>query len=339
MTIKRDHIDKVFSQKFSLLDLEMLEKYLEDPKLSDEVKPIIRKQWEQFSPDLDDNPDLDNIFYKLYYTLDNSGQSPRKPTLFIRISKIAAILVVALFSAIATAYFLNKTNKDIYNNAIEIVSHDGFRSQFSLPDGTTGWLGYKSSIKYYEGQSRRVVELDGLAFFDVQPQENQFVVKTPTNLDIEVIGTKFNVYSYAEENLCDVVLQQGNIKLVIDGQNIQNMTPDERIIYRSKTNSIEKMEDIENIDDFLAWKDGNLILNNVSLEEACVKLSRFYNVDFECSVEKNNNSMIQLTLENETLEEALKLLSMISPISYHIERQKVLDNKSYTKKKIIIKNK
>lgn len=341
MIINRKHIDKVFSQKFSLLDLKMLEKYFEDEKLNEETKLVVKEQWERFESDPDDRPNLDDVFYKFYYTIDNlQKQNSHRPDFFLRISKIAAVFIVGTLIA-AAVYFSNRgIVKTANQQKVEIVSHDGFRSQFTLPDGTSGWLGYDSYLTYcVDHDKQRIVDLDGLAFFDVSHQKEQaFIVRTPAKLDIKVLGTKFNVSAYSKDRDCDVVLQEGRVKVSMGDKQIQTMKPNERVIYHSADNSIEKFT-VKNVDDFLAWKDGRLVLRNISLKEACIKLSRFYNVDFDLQVRGLDNMEIQLTLKNETLENALNLLTMISPVSYQIEKRKMQNDRSYSKKRIIIKNK
>ena len=341
MTINRKHIDRVFSQRFSLFDLKMLERYFEDEKLNEEARLVVKEQWAQFKPGPGDRPDLDDVFYKFYYAIDNSSkQASLRPDFLLKISKTAAILIVGILIATAV-YFSNRgIDKTTNLQMVEIVSHDGFRSQFRLPDGTTGWLGYGSELKYHmDREDHRIVDLDGLAFFDVIHQkEHPFIVKTPAKLDIEVLGTRFNVSAYSEDRSCDVVLQAGSVKLNLDDREIQTMKPNDCVRYLPADNSIEKIR-VKNVDDFLAWKDGRLVLRNISLKEACVKLSRFYNVDFELQAKGLDNMEIQLTLGNETLENALNLLTMISPISYLVEERRVQNDQSYSRKKIIIKNK
>ena len=339
MTINRKHIDKVFGQKFSLLDQKNLERYFEDSNLNKEVRHVVQEHWEKFVPDPDSFPNLDPVFYKLYYTINNRKDSTQKGrTLFLRISQIAAVLIVGLLIA-ASIYFSNNGSEKISTQKVEFISHSGFRNQFKLPDGTEGWLGYNSELKYHvDNNNQRIVDLNGLAFFNVTHREKQpFIVKTPSKLNIEVLGTKFNVSSYSIDNCCEVILEQGSVRLNLQDQKVGEMLPNERVIYQSENNSIEKSN--VNALDYVAWKDGKLILNDISLKETCLKLGQFYNVEFELKTEKIDNQKVRLVLEDETLEEALKLLTMIAPVSYQIEKRKILDNNSYSKTKIILKNK
>lgn len=338
MAINRKHIDKVFGQKFSLLDQKNLERYFEDSNLNDEARLVVKEQWEQFEVDPDNCPNLDPIFYKLYYTInsqENSGSKGR--SLLLRISQVAAILIVGLLIA-TSIYFSNGGSEKAGIQQVEFISHSGFRNQFKLPDGTDGWLGYNSELKYHvDNNNQRIVDLVGLAFFNVTHRQNQpFIVKTPSKLNIEVLGTRFNVSSYSGDNSCEVILEQGSVSLNLQDRKLGEMLPNERAIYQSENHTIEKSR--VNALDYVAWKDGKLILNDVSLEETCLKLGRFYNVEFELKTEKIDNQKVRLVLEDESLEDALKLLSMIVPVKYQIEKRKVLDNNSYSKTKIIIKN-
>lgn len=339
MAIIRKHIDNIFSQKFSLLDHEMLEKYFIDETLNQETEHIVKEKWEQFDPGPCTPPNLDHVYYKLYHSIHRKHKniSSKDPNLFLVLSRVAAVLVIGILS-VTSIYLFNKDVAQINDQQVEIVSHNGFRNQFKLPDGTTGWLGYESSLKYHIVHNQRIAELDGLAFFDVAHQKKcPFIVKTSTRLDIEVLGTRFNVSSYSEDSYSEIVLEQGHVKLNLPDQKIQDMLPNERIVYHSLENSIDKSK--VDAEDFLAWTDGRLILKDVTLNEACLKLSRFYNVEFDLQGQSQCHQKIRMTLKDDPLEDALKLLTIISPVTCHIEERKVLSDDSYSKKKIVIKNK
>ncbi|MGQ8336915.1 FecR family protein [Sunxiuqinia sp. A32] len=316
----------------------MLEKYFQDKELNEGTKRVLRDQWEKFESNPSEHTNLDHVFYRLYYGI-NSGkdQHSRRKTLYWKISQIAAILIIGVLFA-ASLYFYKSGSVANSTQKVEFISHGGFRNQFKLPDGTTGWLGYSSTLKYHiDSNNQRVVDLDGLAYFDVaHQQKSPFIVKTPTELDIEVLGTKFNVSSYSEEKSCEIILEQGSVSLNLKDQEVGKMIPNDRVTYQVGYSSVEKSR-VE-VDDYVAWTYGKLVLNDVSLEEACKKLSRFYNVEFDLQTENSNKQKIRLLLEDETLEDALNLLTMISSVTYQIEDRKMLDNKSYSKKRIIIKN-
>lgn len=338
MRINRKHIDKVYDQRFSLLDQKMLGKYFEDKDLNKETNQIIQEQWEQFEPKGDALPNLDHIFYKLYYQLNESVVPPSKRIRFnFRFAQIAAILAAGIF--IATGLYVSRLNApSAGNQQVRLISTNGFRNQFQLPDGTSGWLGADSEIKYHlDENNNRVVYLDGLAYFDVVHNGSPFIVETPKNLNIEVKGTRFNISAYRSDPSCEVVLEKGSVWLSNNRGLVEEMVPNDRIVYHPENNKIEKSQ--VNTSDFLAWIHGKLVMRDITLKEACLKLSRFYNVEFEIRAANTEQEQVRLVLENESLDDALKLLSVITPVNYHIQERKALHDDSYSKKKIIITNK
>lgn len=339
MAIDKKHIENIFGQKFSLKDQKMVQEYFADEHLKEEAKHFINSQWEQFKESPELKTDLDQVYYKLFYSINQEKiNKPKGRSLFLRISQVAAVLVAGLLIA-ASIYFSDRGNPIENNQLVKFVSHGGFRNQFSLPDGTTGWLGHGSTLEYQLGSdNQRVVSLDGLAFFDVAHSEKQpFLVKTPANLAIKVFGTRFNVSAYSADKSCEIILESGRVGLAFQNGKTEEMHPDERIFYDAEKRTVERS--VVNVADYLAWKEGRLVLNDVPLEECCVKISRFYNVEIELQTENMQNQQVRLLLEDETLEEALNLLCLILPVEYKVEGRIAMGDDRYSKKKIIIKNK
>ena len=338
MTIDKKHIESIFQDKLSFRGQKTLEKYFENQKQNEEVKSVIKDFWIQSKTETTDIPKLEHVYYKLYHTINYKID---KHKINGKISIIAAaIFIISLL--IATTTYLYRENNQIYqtyNQQVAFISLNGLRNQFILPDGTTGWLGNNSKLTYNDIQGKRIVDLDGLAFFDVFPSQgkkNPFIIKTPANLDIEVLGTRLNVLSYSWNTTCEIVLEEGKVMLNIPDVGTQNMVPEESVTYNSETKSFE-IQKVKNIYDYLAWKDGKLILQDVSLKDACNKLSLFYNVEFDLQAKGLENQKIRLTLENETLEEALNLLRMVSSATFRFSERELIDNNIYSKRKIIIK--
>ncbi len=337
MEIKRKLIDRIYNQKFSFGDQEEFLAYLENSDTNGEVRNHLEQQWNQFNQESEDQPDLDHIFYKLYYE-SNKNRDSKKRRLFVSVARVAAVLVAGLIIA-GSIYFSFGPRHLVSEQPVEFISHTGFRNQFKLSDGTTGWLGYGSQLKFhFDRDHKRIVDLDGLAYFDVAHRADEpFVVNTPAKLNIEVLGTRFNVSAYSGDQSCEVVLEQGKVKLSVDDQKKLEMQPNERVMYHVSGNTLEKAD--VNVADYTAWKDGKLILQDVTLAEICRKFSQFYNVDFEIMSRTENTQKVRLVLENESLDDALKLLTMILPVTFQETDRKMQNNDSYSRKKIIIKNK
>ena len=116
---------------------------------------------------------------------------------------------------------------------VEIKAPAWTRAQFSLPDGTTGWLNSNSSVKYNGNFiADRQITLSGEAYFDVfKDKKRPFKVKT-NEVIVSVLGTRFNIASYENEKNVEVVLAEG--KLVFNDAKMQKsytMKPNDLVIY------------------------------------------------------------------------------------------------------------
>ena len=336
--MKKNRIDRLFHQKGSLADHRKLGEYFADSDSNEEVKEVLREQWKNLEVQPEAEFDANQSFSKLFSLISGSlAKRERKSSMLFRVSQIAAILIVGILIA-GAIYFSAGHSGLSAEHPIQFYSHNGFRSQFVLPDGTTGWLGYNSTLKYHiEDNVVRTVELDGLAYFDVAhlDRDHPFRVETPSKLTVEVLGTRFNVTSYSVENTCEIVLEKGSVQLALKNKTVEKLSPNDRIIYNISEKTISKSA--VKVDDFLAWKDGRLVLKDISLEEACVKLSRFYNTEIELGSPELKDKKIRLVLEDETLDEALALIATLFPLKYEIVERSQSENDSFTKKKIILK--
>ena len=115
-----------------------------------------------------------------------------------------------------------------------------------MPDGTTGYLNSNSSIKYNGNfSSDRQVSLTGEAFFDVvKDKRRPFTVNT-NEVNVRVLGTRFNIASYENEKDVEVVLEEGKLIFSENGT-VKScfMNPNDLVIY-DKTNKILSTEIVE----------------------------------------------------------------------------------------------
>jgi transmembrane sensor len=90
----------------------------------------------------------------------------------------------------------------------------------------------------------------------------------------------------------------------------------------------------------LAWIDGSLIFKNDSTNDLAVRLGRWFNAEiiFDHELLKSDY-VFTATFKQESLEEAMKLLSYSSPITYKIISGTQLDDSSFSKRKVIISKK
>ena len=157
----------------------------------------------------------------------------------------------------------------------------GGQYEVVLPDGTRVWLNAASSLKYptaFTGNERRV-ELTGEAYFEVSKDARKpFFVKT-TNQTVAVLGTHFNINSYADEAATKTTLLEGSVKVTGNTNQLTvKLKPGQQAVNTVTAIDIKQNADI---DEAVAWKNGKFLFRNTDLRTIMRQLSRWYDVDVE----------------------------------------------------------
>lgn len=149
-----------------------------------------------------------------------------------------------------------------------------------LPDGSLVWLNAASAISYpvsFAGLKHRKVELSGEAYFEVaKDQQHPFVVTTK-QLEVNVLGTHFNVESYDDDSAIKTTLLEGSVNVALGSADrlSQTLKPGQQAVYTGSRLAVVPVETA----DVMAWKNGKIFFDNESLEHIMRKVSRWYDVD------------------------------------------------------------
>ena len=202
-----------------------------------------------------------------------------------------------------------------------MVFSDG--SSVHLNAGTT----IRFPVKFLKGQPREVF-LDGEAFFDIIKDEKQAFIVQANRLRTKVYGTKFNVNSYRNNDLDQIVLQEGSVGVKSNGQQIKTNTeillkPNE-IAISYKTDLLYKQK--VDIKSHIAWVKGVFMFKNERFEDIFKKLERHYDVSIQINQPALNDSRYTGTFDIETIAEVLKTFSQLKGFSYEIDNKKITIN-------------
>jgi ferric-dicitrate binding protein FerR (iron transport regulator) len=151
-----------------------------------------------------------------------------------------------------------------------------------LADGTQVWLNAASSIKYptvFSGKERRV-EIAGEAYFEIKKNAGMpfFVKRAGSDQTIQVLGTRFNVNAYDDEDAMKTTLLEGSVK-VIRGRSSSVLSPGQQAILGNRNDDGIRVVDDANIDEVMAWKNGRFQFSNMDLKTIMRQLTRWYDVD------------------------------------------------------------
>lgn len=172
----------------------------------------------------------------------------------------------------------DKKEKPVEIGYEEISAPAGQRALVKLHDGTTVWLNAKSTLRYpnqFPGRNR-TVELDGEAFFEVKENsEKPFIVSTE-KVDIQVLGTHFNVFAYKGRNEFRTSLLEGAVK-------IYDRRDETKAIFLEPNEQAELIENkliktSFNSRDFLLWREGVYSFDDVPFREIIRKLELYYDI-------------------------------------------------------------
>lgn len=155
----------------------------------------------------------------------------------------------------------------------------GGQYQLELADGSKVWLNAASSITFpttFLGNQRKV-KITGEVYFEVAHNSHMPFHVSTNSLEVEVLGTHFNVNAYSDEGEIKTTLLEGSVKVIKERKSVL-INPGEQVLAREGSGvlSVKKGVDVEAV---MAWKDGYFQFENLSIKEIMWQLSRWYNVD------------------------------------------------------------
>ena len=209
----------------------------------------------------------------------------------------------------------NKKEKEETVTYNQLIVPKGKHSTLLLSDGTKLWVNAGSHVIFpvsFKGDKREIY-VDGEVFLDVTRNEgNPFVVKTD-RMAVEVLGTSFNVKSYAHEEADDVVLVTGSVHVRTETGRKAELIPNQRF----RCTSAGDM-DIQTVDvyDYISWKDGLLQYKKERLSVILQRLSDYYGkpIQWEPELERLTCSG-KLDLKDD-MEKVLSGLTRMIPVKF-----------------------
>ena len=223
-----------------------------------------------------------------------------------------------------------KGNQLIYSNASAkdtlvyntIKVPYGKRFELTLSDGTNVHLNSGTSLKYpvrFIKSENRQVFLNGEAFFEVTKDTKHPFVVNSNDMDVKVLGTKFNVTSYKEDVKTYTVLVEGSVAAsnkIVDNEEVL-LKPGNRVFFENKHLKTETVD----VRKYIAWVTGELMFIDDSFGVITNKLERKYNVDIVNKYEALNDIMITATFKNENIDQVLKTFQTYKAFDYTINNQ------------------
>ncbi len=338
MVHNKESFEKLYKGNRSFSVISSVLAYFSQQKTDTDVENIQKEEWNSIVAD-DHTPkaELKHVLYKLKYQILFEKTQEQK-RLIIRISQIAAVLILPLVLFFLFKYSNIVSDADKQLSLIELHCPEGIRAKFTLPDGSSGWLAGGSVMTYApDFEKKRKVSVKGEAFFSVKhDKKHPFVVRL-NGFTVSVLGTKFNVLSYTDEPISEVVVLSGLVEVAGNtGKFTERLSANKRLQLQEEKNEIY-LSDVD-ARSYTAWTEGRLEFNSEHLESVCRKVERFYDVDVELNIEGLENNLFRANVKIGSLEELLKYMSLALPVKYElIDAKESVDGKIVRRKLIISK--
>lgn len=205
----------------------------------------------------------------------------------------------------------------------------GGQYRIILPDGTKVWLNAASSIRFPTNflPGERKVTISGEVYFEVAKNKHQPFRVIADQQVLEVLGTKFNINAYADQQQINTTLAEGSVKLGrLKSSNYQFLKPGEQAQMNTKEQSPAKISTAD-LEEVLAWKNDAFVFNNTPINEVMKQMERWYNVELVYKGAAPNLYFTGVIPRESNLSTFLRVLEGTGGVKFGIEQNKVIIQK------------
>lgn len=266
--------------------------------------------------------DVDQAFerFRNRTGLDRSG---KQSYMWYRTWSVAAVAIVLLGLITVTAYW--QGSRQIQSNFSDIVVEAplGSKTKLTLPDGSTVWLNAGSKMVYSQGfgVSDRRLAFQGEGYFEVEKSDEMpFLVQTH-DVNVTVVGTKFNFRNYPEDEEAVVELLEGKVALEnqLKEEAVRYLSPNEKMVLHKATGEMDITS--AKVKEATLWTENFLLFDEDLLPDIVRELERSYHVQIEIENEdlKQTRFYGQFNQLEQNIYDVLDMLSETGKLKYHEE--------------------
>ncbi len=279
-------------------------------------------------------PELDSEM--LYKSIQNQIQKQscvlsfkRTDWLGYAVKAVAAVLVIFTASVFTVTHQQYVEEQVVEPEPVVFQTEDEQHREITLGDGTVVRMNSNSQISVSPEfmQGTREVTLSGEAYFDVEHDTEQPFIIHANQSSVEVLGTAFNVRSLSGEDNVQVAVMDGSVSF---NDVSQEKTQQHSIILsKGQYGFMDINEKSISVDDlavenYLAWKSGRFVFEELTLQQVCTQLNRIYNV--KCSFKEEGIRDLHLTanFSKESLGKTLSVIALSLNIGFEKDGDQVM---------------
>jgi transmembrane sensor len=242
------------------------------------------------------------------------------------ITSLAIAASVILLLSASGIYIISK-NQVFRKTYTENIVPGGQKSTVILPDGTKVYLNSGSALRYdnFFGKKYRTLDLVGEGYFEVTHNEKlPFIINTE-DIEVRVMGTKFNLMAYPEDDFVETIVTEGEVSVRENhGESSLMLKANQKATFHKDTRLL-LLNDV-NPEAYISWKDNLLTFDNENFSDVIKKLERWYDVKIQVQGTDSIKDRFTMTIKSESLREVLELISLTTEIDYKIQADQVTIN-------------
>lgn len=240
--------------------------------------------------------------------------------------QIAASIAIILLTGIsAFLYTSNREMSALNEQSVTVKAGKGERLSITLPDGTLVRLNSESELSYKQsfGLKNRMVSLSGEGYFDVTKNTGKVFVVNTEYLDIQVMGTSFNVFAYENKDFIEMALVEGsvNVSTLVPPFKTVKVHPNQKVLYdKIKGDMVVKWtsNELET-----AWVSKSLAFRSEPLKTVLARIERKYGVTFKVNNSALLNDSYTGAFDQEEIEEVLYILKKHYGFMYQLKGNEI----------------
>jgi len=199
----------------------------------------------------------------------------------------------------------------------------GRQFQLVLEDGTRVWLNAESSIHFPTvfDKKERHVDITGEAYFEVAKNPNRPFTVSVRGMQVQVLGTHFNINAYDDEAAINTTLLEGSVK-VINKDMTKMLVPGQQSQLEN-SGSLNVVNDV-NTDEIVAWKNALFTFDDTDLKSVARQLSRWYDIEIVLPKIITPEGFNGTIPRKSNLSDVLKILELTGEVSFAIDGKKLI---------------
>lgn len=219
----------------------------------------------------------------------------------------------------------NQSAEVLYNT---ISTPRGGQYQIVLADGSKVWLNAASSLRFpasFTGEKRNV-ELTGEGYFEVAKDAAKPFIVVANGMEVQVLGTHFNINAYDDEDVIKTTLLEGSVK-INKGETSSVIKPGEQALIKNHDSPLIpkiKVQTVD-VDAVTAWKSGRFIFKGENIQSVMRQLARWYNAEISYQGTLTNEEFVGIINRSRysKISDILEMMEKTGAVSFAIQGNRI----------------